>query len=71
MRRILPFLIFFLEKSSLIYFALSCLLAIKGDLDGHTTEVLLISCFFWGCSNTNKSQENNLTNATQIGSVSI
>lgn len=46
MKRILSFFKYFFEKSSLIYFALSCLLAIKGDLDGHTTEVLLISCFF-------------------------
>lgn len=39
-------LTFFFNKSSLIYFLLSCLLAVQGDLDGHTTEVLLISCFF-------------------------
>lgn len=46
MKIILAFLQAFFEKSSLIYFALSCLLAIKGELDGHTTEVLFISCFF-------------------------
>jgi len=46
MKRLTSFLTYFSEKTSLTYFSLSCLLAIKGDLDGHTTEILLISFIF-------------------------
>jgi len=46
MKKTISFFTYFFEKTSLIYFALSCLLAIKGELDGHTTEVLLISFIF-------------------------